>query len=170
MIRPILRSGLMAAIVCSTILALSASAQDKPPHPLEGLYEVSANRTDKGQGFNFLVSLKRDGGKWVGAVSETPVPVTVKEVTIDGENSLTGSATIDAGGNPISITVKFDGSKITCNATDGDKAITITGEKKATGGKATVTIEGTYAGQASAVDGNSFPIEIILKRAKSSDK
>jgi hypothetical protein len=172
MIRRTIRLGLMAILIWATLPAMAGfpKPQNKPPHPLEGLYEVSATRTDTGQGFKFLVSLTSDGGKWVGEVRETPFPVTVKEVAVAGENSLTGSATADAKGKAISFTVKVEGSKITCNASDGDKAITLTATKKATEGKAPATVEGTYEGQAVAEGENTLPIELIIKRTKPSDK
>jgi len=172
MIRQTMRSGLLAMLICATILSVTGfpKAQNKPSHPLEGLYEVSATRTDKGQGFKFLVSLTNDGGKWLGEVRETPIPVTVTEVTVTGENSLTGSATVDAGGKTASFTVKVEGSKITVNVTDGERPATLTATKKATEGKAPATVEGIYEGQAGAEGEKSFPIEIIIKRTKSSDK
>ena len=171
MTRRTMRPGLLAMLICATIMAVTGfpKARNKPLHPLEGLYEVSATRTDTDQGFKFLVSLTSDGGKWTGAVRETPIPVTVKEVTVAGENSLTGSATADARGKVISFTVKIEGGKITCDASDGEKAITITATKKATEGKASVTVEGTYGGQA-AEGQNTFPVELIIKRVKPSDK
>ena len=170
MIRQTMRLRMMAPLICATILAVTGfpKAQNKPLHPLEGLYEVSATRTDTGQGFKFTVSLTRDGGKWAGEVRETPIPVTVKEVTVTGENSLTGSATADIG-RTISFTVKVEGSKITCNASDGEKAMALTATKKATEGKATATVEGTYGGQA-AEGQNTFPVELIIKRVNPSDK
>ena len=172
MTRRTMRSGLLAMLICATIMAVTGfpKAQNKPLHPLEGLYEVSATRTDTGQGFKFLVSLKSDGGKWVGEVRETPFPVTVKEVAVAGENSLTGSATADAMGKAISFTVKVEGSKITCNASDGEKAANLTATKKATEGRGAATVEGTYEGQAGAEGENTFPNELIIKRAKPSDK
>ena len=105
MTRRTMRPGLLAMLICATIMAVTGfpKARNKPLHPLEGLYEVSATRTDTGQGFKFLVSLKSDGGKWVGEVRETPFPVTVKEVTVTGENSLTGGGAADAKGKAISL-------------------------------------------------------------------
>jgi hypothetical protein len=172
MIRRTINLGLMAMLIWATfpVVAGFPMPQNKPPHALEGLYEVSATRTDKGQGFKFLVSLKSDGGKWTGEVRETPFPVTVNEVAVAGENSLTGSATADLGGRTISFTVKVEGGKITCNARDGERAATITATKKATEGKVTATVEGTYEGQLVADDQNTFPVELIIKRTKPSDK
>src|SRR5262245_7619302 len=172
MIRRMMSSGVLATLICSTILALTGfpKAQNKTLHPLEGLYEVSATRTDTGQGFKFLVSLRSDGVKWVGEVRETPIPVTVKEVTVTGENSLTGSATADAGRKTVSFTVKVEESKITVNVSDGERPGAVTATKKATEGKAPATVEGTYEGQAGAEGEKSFPIELIIKRAKPSDK
>src|SRR5262245_38335010 len=111
MIKRTMKSGLLATLICVTILAVTGfpKTQNKSPRVLEGLYEVSLTDTDKGEGLKFLVSLTRDGDKWGGAVHETPFPVTVKEVTVTGENSLTGSATMDAEGDAISFTVKVEG-------------------------------------------------------------
>ena len=172
MIRQTMRLGLSAMLICATVLAVTGfpKPQNNRPHPLEGLYEVSATRTDKGNGFKFLVSLKRDGSKWTGEVREAVIPVTVKEVTVTGENSLAGSATADAGGETISFTVTVEGNKITCNARAGEKAITVTATKKATEGKAPATVEGTYEGQAGAEGEQTFPVELIIKRSKPSDK
>jgi hypothetical protein len=172
MIKQTIGSRLVATLIIATLMAMTGfpKPQNNRPHPLEGLYEVSATRTDTGQGFKFLVLLKSDGGKWVGEVRETPFPVTVKEVTVAGENSLTGRATADAKGSAISFTVKVEESKITVNASDGEKSATLTATKKATEGKVTATVEGTYEGQAGAEGENTFPIELIIKRAKPSDK
>jgi hypothetical protein len=172
MIKRTMKSGLLATLICVTILAVTGflKTQNKSPHVLEGLYEVSLTDTDKGEGLKFLVSLTRDGDKWGGAVRETPFPVTVKEVTVTSENSLTGSATMDAEGDAISFTVKVEGSKITCIGSDGKKTATLTATKKATEGKVTATVEGTYEGQAGIEGENPFPIELIIKRMKPSDK
>ena len=172
MIRQMMRLGLIAALIWATFPAVAGfpRPQNKSPHPLEGLYEVQATRTDKGDGFKFLVSLTNDGGKWAGAVREAVVPVTVKEVTVTGENSLTGIATAEPGGEAISFTVKVEGNKITCNASAGDRAATLTATKKAIDGKLTATVEGTYEGQFVVEGQNNFPVEIIIKRAKPADK
>lgn len=173
MIRHTMRLGLIAALFWATLPAVTGfpKPQNNSPHPLEGLYEVSATRTDKGDGFKFLVSLKRDESKWVGAVREAVVPVTVKEVTITGENGLSGIATADAGGETISFTVKLEGNKITLNASAGDKAATLTATKKAIEGTAAATVEGTYEGQFVVADGKeAFPVELIIKRIKPADK
>ena len=170
MIRQTMRLCLLAMLICATILAVTgtSSAQNKAPHLLEGIYEISATRTDTGQGFKFIVSLKIDGGKWVGEVRE--IPVTVKEVTVTGENSLSGSASFNAGGKTVSFTVKVEGGKITVNVSDVERPASITATKKATEGKVTATVEGTYEGQAGAEGEKMFPIELILKRTYSSDK
>jgi hypothetical protein len=172
MIRQTMRLGLVAALIWATLPAVAGfpRPQNKSPHPLEGLYEVSATRTDTGQGFKFLVSLTNDGGKWVGAVREAVIPVTVKEVTVTGENSLTGIATAEAGGETISFTVKVEGNKITCDASAGDKAATLTATKKAIDGTVTATVEGTYEGQFVAEGQKNFPIELIIKRMKPAEK
>jgi hypothetical protein len=167
-----MKSGLLTTLICVTILAVTGfpKAQNKPLHPLEGLYEVSLTDTDIGEGFKFLVSLTRDGDKWVGAVRETPFPVTVIEVTVTGENSLTGSATAYDKGEASSFTVKVEGSKITCNGSDGKKTATLTATKKATEGKVTATVEGAYKGQAGIEGETPFSVELIIKRMKPSDK
>src|SRR5262245_59778203 len=172
MIRHTMRLGLMATLIWATLPAVTGfpRPQNTSPHPLEGLYEVSATRTDKGNGFKFLVSLTRDGSKWVGAVREAVVPVTVKEVTVTGENSMTGSATADVGGETISFTVKLEGNKITLSASAGEKAATLTATKKAIDGTGAATVEGTYEGQFVAEGQNAFPVELIIKRIKPADK
>lgn len=98
------------------------------------------------------------------------VPVTVKEVTVNGENGLTGIATADGGGETISFTVKLEGNKITLNASAGEKAATLTATKKAIDGTAAATVEGTYEGQFVAEGHTAFPVEIIIKRIKPADK
>ncbi|HEU0174136.1 MAG TPA: hypothetical protein VFV58_07710 [Blastocatellia bacterium] len=172
MIRHTMRLGLMAALIWATLPAVTGfpKAQNNSPHPLEGLYEVSATRTDTGNGFKFLVSLTRDGGKWVGAVREAVIPVTVKEVTVTGENRLTGIATADGGGKTISFTVKVEGNKITLNVSVGENAATLTATKKATEGKDAATVEGTYEGQTAPEGQKTFPVELIIKRIKPADK
>ncbi len=172
MLRQTTRSLLSATLICATLLAVTGfpQAQNRPRRTLEGLYEVTATRADNGQGYSFLVSLTRESDKWVGAVRDTPFPVTVKEVVVVSPNRLTGSASFDVMGTTVSLTVKVEGNKITCNASERGRAATLTATKKTTAGRGAATIEGTYQGQAEAEGQNTFPIELVIKRMKPSDK
>ena len=94
----------------------------------------------------------------------------IKEVTVTGENSLTGIATADGGGKTISFTVKVEGNKITLNVSVGENAATLTATKKATEGKDAATVEGTYEGQFAPEGQKTFSVELIIKRIKPADK
>lgn len=125
---------------------------------------MSFARKDVRGGIRFLVSLKRDGSKWLGEVRETPVPVTVTNVTVTGRNSLTVSASGAAGGFPSTVTLKIDGRRITSSVNMGPRAATVTATKKA-GEKAT-TIEGTYEGEG-VIDGrDAVPFVLTVKRIR----
>ena len=144
--------------------------QNTALHPLEGLYEVSITPVDRERGFKFVVSLTRNDSKWVGEVRDTPVAVTVKDVTVTGENSLTGSVSIDAGEKTLKVAVKVEGSKIVCDMSDGEKAATLTATKKVTEGKATTTIEGTYEAKAVMEGRDPLLLELVIKRTKPAEK
>jgi hypothetical protein len=171
-IRQMTRSCLAAMLICATLLVTTGfpRPQSGSAHPLEGLYEVSIKRGDVGGGIRFLVSLTRQGSSWVGEVSETPVPVTVKNITVIGDNSLTGTATVDEKGEAISITLKADGSKITCSVKDGERTATLTATKNASQEKATIDLEGIYDAHAVLDGGNSLAFELVIKRMKPADK
>lgn len=170
MIRHMLRSALMAVALGVALMALvgTSKAQTTPPHPLEGLYEVSLDHN--GEVISFLVLFKRDGSKWGGEVRGTPIPVTVKELTVAGENSLTGAASADAEGRTVTITLKLEGSKITANLSLGERTATFTATKKETEGKAAATIEGAYDAQAVMEGRDPISVVLTIKRTKPADK
>lgn len=163
-----IRSGLWAMLLSASLLTVSGfpNPQNRTPHPLEGDYAVSLTRANVGGGIRFVVSLKRDGSKWVGEVRETPVPVVVKEVTVTGRNNLMVNATGVAGGVPATITLKIDGRKVNCSVNVGPRTADITATKK--GGKAT-TIEGTYEGEGVVDSGERVPFVLIVKRIQGVD-
>jgi len=164
-----LRSGLVAMLMVATLLAMAGLPQPRTesPHPLEGLYEVSIT-TDTGEVIRFLVSLKSESGKWVGEVRD--LPVTVKEVTVTGESNPTIIATATTEGMTGTITIKFEGSKLTSSVKIGEQTITLSGARKETEGQATATIEGTYEAQASAEGEDPLLFVLTIKRTKPADK
>ena len=170
MIKQTVRSSAAAVLICATLLVGTGLAGPQARHPLEGTYEVFITRGDVGGGFRFVVSFTRQAGRWAGEVRNTPVPVTVNEITVTGETNLSATATANSQGENGTITLKADGSKITCNVTlsGGTETATITATKKGDQGKA--TLEGTYDARAELNDGTTLTLELIIRRMKPADK
>ena len=172
--RQMLRSGLLAMLMGTAMLAMTGplKPQTVPPQSMEGLYEVSIT-DERGETLIFLVSLKRDADKWVGDVRG--VPVTIKDVTVAGESNPLVFATITVeektGAKTAAITIKFEGSKMILNLSDGTRGPkSVTGIKKETEGKATATIEGTYEFNMAGGNDQKKPLFLSIKRTKLADK
>src|SRR5262245_64441534 len=92
------------SLVCAMALAQASLAQGGPsPSPIEGTYGVTANSAELGA-INFVLILKRDGGKWKGEIRDSPTPLTITSVTIDDTNKITIAA--DTGGTAVTINGK----------------------------------------------------------------
>ena len=80
------------SLVCAMALAQASLAQGgSSPSPIEGTYGVTANSAELGA-INFVLILKRDGGKWKGEIKDSPTPLTITSITIDETNKITIAA------------------------------------------------------------------------------
>jgi hypothetical protein len=141
-------------------------------NPVEGSYSVTANSAELGA-VNFLLILKRDGGKWTGEVKDSPTPLTITSVTIDDTNKITIVA--DAGGTAVSINGKFDNGEFAGDWSAGDIKGTWKGSKKDVAAaaakpaappsaEAMAALEGTYEATITAEGQGSFPFTLVIKR------
>lgn len=136
------------SLVCAVALSQASLAQSSV-NPIEGTYNVTANSADLGT-LNFVLILKRDGGgKWKGEVKDSPMPLTITNVTIDDTNKIT--ITVDASGTAATINGKFDNGELAGDWSAGDAKGTWKGAKiDATAAAKPVslatlaTFEGTY--------------------------
>jgi len=112
------------AAIFTMALAVAGFAQS---HPVEGTYNVESKSSELGT-LNFLLVLKRDGGKWVGEIKDAPMPLTVSSVTVDETNKVT--VVCDAGGTAVTIAGKFADNKLAGDWSAGDVKGTWTGAKK----------------------------------------
>jgi hypothetical protein len=137
-----LTGNLLVSSFLTSMLAFASFSQSAPPpqsaqpaqsalpaqsHPVEGAYSVTAISAELGT-INFLMALKRNGGKWIGEIKDSPTPLTLSTVTVDEGNKVTIVA--DAGGTPVNINGKLDGGKMTGDWAAGDIKGTWTAEKK----------------------------------------
>lgn len=170
-----LASILLPTLACLLLMTVAGFAQS---HPVEGTYNVSATSSETGQ-LNFFITLKREGGKWIGEIKDSPQPLTVTSVTVDENNKIIVVA--DAGGTPVTIAGKFDSGKITGDWSAGDIKGAWTGTKKdavaaapaasatSTAGagaaaKAAAGIEGSYDAKVIADGQGELPFTLVIKR------
>src|SRR5262249_56447320 len=114
------------SLLCAAALAQASLAQSGAKS-VEGSYSVTANSAELGT-VNFLMILKRDGGKWTAEVKDSPTPLTITNVTIDDTNKIT--ITADAGGTAVTINGKFDKGELAGDWSAGDMKGTWKGAKK----------------------------------------
>src|SRR5262249_60743261 len=89
------------SLLCAAALAQASLAQSdaKPDaRSIEGAYSVTANSAELGT-VNFVLVLKREGGKWTAEVKDSPTPLTISSVTVDDTNKI--SIIADAGGTAV---------------------------------------------------------------------
>ncbi len=165
------------AAIFAMLLAVAGLAQS---HPVEGTYNVESKSNELGT-INFLLVLKREGGKWVGEIKDAPMPLTVTSITVDDANKVTVNC--DAGGTTVAIVGKFADNKIAGDWTAGDMKGTWAGAKKdavvavvakpaekpaagpaapAAGGAASA-IEGAYDFKIIADGQGELPLTLIVK-------
>jgi len=165
------------SLLCAATLAQASLAQNdaKPGNakPIEGAYSVTATSAELGT-VNFLMILKRDGGKWTAEVKDSPTPLTVSSVTIDDTKI---SITADAGGTAVTINGKFDNGELAGDWSAGDIKGTWKGAKKddsaaaakpspaaPVSAEALAALEGTYDAKISVKDQGDFPFALVIKR------
>ena len=175
--RALKMAGLMSVI--TILMAVVGFAQNgNSSHPVEGSYSVEAKGSELGT-VNFVIVLKRDGGKWVGEFKDSPMPLTVTSISVDESNKVTINA--DAGGTTVTIIGKFADGKIDGDWTAGDTKGTWTAAKKdavvaaaaspaakpvaaASVSSAAAAIEGTYDFKIVAEGQGEFPMTLVIKR------
>jgi hypothetical protein len=165
-----------AALVTALTAALAvmglAAVQTGSAHPVEGTYDTTATGNEIGT-VKFIMKLKRNGDKWVGEVTDSPVPLTINTVTVEANNKVTISAT--TGDAPVTISGLYDGGKIAGEWTAGESKGTWSAMKKeevaaaapaapAAGAATEASIEGTYDAEVTAEGQGSLPFTLIVKK------
>lgn len=177
------------ALVWALVLAVGAWAQSAPSaHPVEGTYNVTSTSSELGT-ITFVMVLKREGGKWMAEIKDSPTPLTVTSVTVDDTNKVT--LVSDAGGTAVTIIGKFDSDKLAGDWTAGDIKGTWNAVKKdavvattkpadkpmdkpattgattgaPTGAGAPADLEGTYEAKVIAEGQGELPFTLVIKRA-----
>jgi hypothetical protein len=161
------------SLICTAALVVGALAQ-AGAGGVEGMYNVTATSSELGT-INFLMVLKRDGGKWMAEVKDSPTPLTVTNVTVDEANKIT--ITADAGGTSVTIVGKFDNGTVAGDWSAGDIKGTWKGAKKdamvadakpaaapAVSAAAAAGIEGTYDAKVIADGQGELPFTLVIKR------
>jgi hypothetical protein len=150
-----------------TILGVAQSGMN-----VEGSYDVTATGNEVGT-LKFVLVLKRDGDKWTAELKDSPVPMTVTGVTVDGD---TLTITASTGDSTATITGKFNGGQIAGNWKAGEATGSWTAMKQgsqstpamATGGAsasaAAGPIDGTYDGMISVEGQGGLPFTLIIKK------
>jgi len=170
--RALKRIGL--SLLCAAALAHASLAQTGA-NPVEGTYSVSATSAELGT-VNFLMTLKRDGGKWTAEVKDSPTPLTISNVTVDDTNKI--SITADAGGTSVTINGKFDNGEFAGEWSAGDIKGTWKGSKKdasaaaakpaataaPASAEALAAFEGTYDAKVTAEGQGELPFTLVIKR------
>ena len=160
------------SLLCAAALAQASLAQSdakSDAKSIEGTYSMTANSAELGT-LNFLMILKRDGGKWTAEVKDSPTPLTMTSVTVDDTNKI--SITADAGGTAVTINGKYDNGEIAGDFAAGDIKGTFKGTKKdasvaaakPASAEALAALEGTYEAQISVEGQGAFPFALVLKR------
>lgn len=158
------------ALICVALISAPALAQNGAS-AVEGTYNVTATSAELGT-INFLMVLKRDGGKWTAEVKDSPTPLIVTNVTVDDTNKIT--ITADAGGTAVTIVGKFDGGEVAGDWSAGDIKGTWKGAKKDTvvaeakpalsSVSAAAGIEGIYDAKVIAEGAGELPFTLTIKR------
>ena len=160
------------SLLCAAALAQASLAQSdakSDAKSIEGTYSMTANSAELGT-LNFLMILKRDGGKWTAEVKDSPTPLTISSVTIDETNKI--SITADAGGTAVTINGKFDNGELAGNWSAGDIKGTWKGAKKdvsvaaakPASAEALAGLEGNYDAKISVEGQGEFPFALVIKR------
>lgn len=154
----------LAALVVLTGAAMGQS------HPVEGVYTVTATGNEIGS-VTFTMTLKRSGDKWVGEISDSPLPLTITNVTVDESNKVT--ITASTGDAAVTIAGTFEAGKIAGDWSAGDARGAWSGVRKdagaaASGGAsngAAMSLEGTYDAEVVADGQGSLPFTLVVKKS-----
>jgi hypothetical protein len=160
------------SLLCAAALAQASLAQSdakSDAKSIEGTYSMTANSAELGT-VNFMMILKRDGGKWTAEVKDSPTPLTISSVTIDDTNKI--SITADAGGTAVTINGKFDKGELAGDWSAGDIKGTWKGAKKdastatakPAGAEALAALEGTYDAKIGVEGQGELTFALVIKR------
>jgi hypothetical protein len=160
------------SLFCAAALAQASLAQSDAKtdaKSIEGTYSMTANSAELGT-VNFLMILKRDGGKWTAEVKDSPTPLTISSVTIDDTNKI--SITADAGGTAVTINGKFDHGELAGDWSAGDIKGTWKGARKdastatakPASAEALAALEGTYDAKIGVEGQGDFAFALVIKR------
>jgi hypothetical protein len=158
-------------LLCAVALAQASLAQTGGP--TEGAYTVTANSAELGT-VNFVLILKRDGDKWTGEVKDSPTPLTINKVTVDGGKIAIAA---DAGGTAVTINGEFANGGFAGDWSAGDIKGTWKGAKKddaaaaakpaaaPASAEALAALEGTYDATINAEGQGSLTFTLVIKRS-----
>jgi hypothetical protein len=160
------------SLLCAAALAQASLAQSdakSDAKSIEGTYSMTANSAELGT-LNFLMILKRDGGKWTAEVKDSPTPLTISSVTVDDTNKISIAA--DAGGTAVTINGKFDNGELAGDWSAGDIKGTWKGARKdastaaakPASAESLAELEGTYDGKIRVEGQGEFPFALVIKR------
>jgi hypothetical protein len=159
------------SLLCAAALAQASKAQSDPKSDaksIEGTYSMTANSAELGA-VNFLMVLKRDGGKWTAEVKDSPTPLTISSVTIDDTKI---SITADAGGTAVTINGKFDNGELAGDWSAGDIKGTWKGARKdastatakPASAEALAALEGSYDVKIAVEGQGELALALVIKR------
>ena len=162
------------ACVVAALMSVAALAQG---HPVEGEYATSAQSAELGT-ITYVMVVKKTGDTWVCEIKDSPMPFTVKGMTVDADNNVV--ITADAGGTTVELKGKLVGEKMAGNWTAGDMKGTFEATKKgamaaakaapaaapaaAAPAASAASLEGTYDFKVVAEGQGELPFVIMLKK------
>jgi hypothetical protein len=169
-------------LMLSLIIAASISVLAQAAHPVEGAFSVAATGAEIGT-VNFVLKLIKKGDVWSGEIVESPIPMTIKTVTVGADNKVTILAS--TGDAEVTIAGMLDGPKLGGDWTAGQAKGTWTATRKeaveavaagavapaaaagATGAApaAAAALEGTYDAEVTAEGQGSLPFVLVIKKA-----
>lgn len=157
---------LMAFGLFSSVMAQNGA------HPVEGKYDVTATGDAIGT-ITFQLIVKRDGDKWKAEIINSPQPLNVTRMTLEGDNKI--SLTADTGGTEVTMTALFENDKINGKWIAGDANGNWTAVKQGSAAAAPAASGAASAGAAAALDGDyegevvadgqgTLPIAFVVKK------
>lgn len=171
------RRAFIALSLAVAVSAFASVAIAQTPHPAEGSYSVAATGAEIGT-INFVLKLMKKGDAWTGEISESPIPMTVKSVTIGADNKVAILAATDSA--EVTLNAVLDSGKLTGDWTAGAAKGTWTATRKeavaapaapaapaASGAAAgaAAALEGTYDAEVTAEGQGSLPFVLVIKKA-----
>ena len=171
------RRAFIAFSLAVAVSAFGSAAIAQTPHPAEGSYTVAATGAEIGT-INFVLKLMKKGDAWTGEISESPIPMTVKSVTVGADNKVAILASTDSA--EVNLNGVLDSGKLAGEWTAGAAKGTWTASRKdavatpaapaapASSGAASgaaAALEGTYDAEVTAEGQGSLPFVLVIKKA-----